>query len=332
MLEEDLLKIGEGNAISPFAVELHLTNACNHRCKWCIYSDLNKEKNATMPREKAEKLIKDLRLAGCHSVLFSGGGDPLAYPYILEIIELARKEEMDCAMISNGGLLDNQDLYRLSNSLSLLRISVDSYNEESYKSIHNPTSSQDTFERLCNNIKKLVKLKKQSLKIILTYILDHETVEHIESFYKTALSLGVDGIDIKTNHYLPFAEKKAVSSLAEKKIKLLKDLTKEGQDIRVDFDLVKRREAFIHGTWANLCFQCVIEPDGEIYPCCHTIAPEYLIGNVNEKSFGDIWFSNEHNQMIKNYYDIQQECPICHDSSSAKIIKRLLEKLDLKKV
>lgn len=332
MLEVDLLKIGEGSAISPFTVELHLTNACNHRCKWCIYSELNKEKNTVMPREKAEELIKDLRLAGCQSVLFSGGGDPLAYPYILEIIELANKEEMVCSMISNGGLLDNMDLYRLSNSLSLLRLSIDSYNEESYKSIHNPISSQDTFERLCNNIKRLADMKKQSLKIILTYILDYENVEYVDSFYKTALKLGVDGIDIKTNHYMPYMERKEVSNLAKEKTRLVKRLSKADDELQVGFDLVKRRAGFTKGTWVNLCYQCVIEPDGEIYPCCHTIAPEYLIGNINERSFGDIWFSKEHNQMIKYYYDIQEGCSTCHDSSSAKTIKRILKKLDLIKV
>lgn len=36
----------------------------------------------------------------------------------------------------------------------------------------------------------------------------------------------------------------------------------------------------------------VIGPDGQVAPCCY--CEEKVLGNVNEKSFGEIWFGEEY--------------------------------------
>lgn len=323
MNQKDLIKIKNGRTIAPEMVELHVTNLCNHECKWCIYREINDDKKSVMKKEQAIRLIDELSEVNCKGIVFSGGGDPLTYPHILEVIEYASAKGLMCSLITNGGMFETIDLERLIRSVTLMRISIDAYDEESYKSIHSPKNSEDTFERLCNNIKKLANMSERKCKLILTYILDEKSVNYVEKFYKIAIALNVDGIDIKTEHSISYVKKQVLRDTAREQ------LSKHGMDkIKVSFDLVKRRNKFAIGKWVKLCYQCVIEPDGEVYPCCHTIKPEFLIGNINETGFFDIWYGETYKNLIRNFYAMNQGCSICADSSDAKIVKRIIKSME----
>ncbi|WP_313134207.1 radical SAM/SPASM domain-containing protein [Anaerocolumna sp.] len=317
-LEEQMLMIKNGEVIAPFLVELHLTNACNHNCKWCIYSDIRKGDNSFITYEKAKKLVKSIKNTGCESIVFSGGGDPLTHKNVEDIIKYAYTLGMEIILITNGGCLNRCNINKLSEHISLLRISVDSYDDMSYNSIHHPKSHSETFSSLSESIKEFVRVKNKT-KVILSYILDNESIIGLSKFVHKAIELQVDGIDIKTEHNLTYTNKKM---LIKKAHEYLEDINVESMEVK--FDSVKRRKKFVENLWVGLCYTCIIEANGNIYPCCHTIEDDYLIGNVNDESFENIWYGKRHKDMVKEYYAKKQSCPTCTDSSTSKMICRII--------
>jgi len=76
----------------PVHVRLKPINACNHRCFYCCYRNeelyLGQKMNEKdmIPREKMREIVKDLSASGVKAVTFTGGGEPLIYPYICETV------------------------------------------------------------------------------------------------------------------------------------------------------------------------------------------------------------------------------------------------------
>ncbi|QSX04998.1 radical SAM protein [Sedimentibacter sp. zth1] len=320
-LEDDMLSVKSGKAINPLQVEVHLTSACNHDCKWCIYKGIRNTKNTSMTYDSAITLMDSLKKSSCDTVLFSGGGEPLMHKNAEQIICYAHSLKMNCVLITNGALLKNVNLARLTKALTVIRISFDSYDENSFHLVHRPKNKTDSFEELCTSVKKIVELKSENTLVILSYILDEESISGVNKFVELSINLGVDEVDIKTDHNLSYTKRKVLSDQARDVLKCFQD------NIIISFDPVKHRTNYIKKPWLNLCYQCMIEFDGLIYPCCHKIEKEFIIGDINKEDFVNIWYSDKHQYMINKYYSEKLSCPTCSDSSITKMIRRIINKM-----
>ena len=60
-------------------------------------------------------------------------------------------------------------------------------------------------------------------------------------------------------------------------------------------------------------FLCEINADGSVRICCHMkYNSKYIIGNINEQSFADIWKSERRQQVYNNidFKDCAQPCKL----------------------
>jgi len=116
---------------APLHVRLKPTNKCNHKCAYCCYrskklflSELFKEDDE-IPWPKMQELVCDFKQMGVKAITFSGGGEPLYYPYIAETIERLIKADIKVAVITNGSLLNGKVAKILSRGASWVRVSMD---------------------------------------------------------------------------------------------------------------------------------------------------------------------------------------------------------------
>ena len=104
---EHLLK---GERCNPVYIRIKPTNKCNHNCNYCHYRnsylDLDEyDPNDEIPREKMLETVGCMKELGVKAVTFSGGGEPLLYPYIEETFEAVLDAGIDLSIITNGSLL-----------------------------------------------------------------------------------------------------------------------------------------------------------------------------------------------------------------------------------
>ena len=82
-----------GEVRAPVHIRIKPTNVCNHDCYFCAYRSQDMslgedmDKRDRIPREKMLEIADDLVAMGVEAVTFSGGGEPLIYPHLVETIE-----------------------------------------------------------------------------------------------------------------------------------------------------------------------------------------------------------------------------------------------------
>jgi len=128
--------------LSPTAISTHVSpeGACNLSCPYCSVS--KRMTHARIDFALIETYLYQLKQLGLKAVIFTGGGEPTAYPEFNELVQYARHDlGLKCALITNGTLARRVEdaTWR---ALSWLRVSVNFFPEWEER-IHIPTEKLD---------------------------------------------------------------------------------------------------------------------------------------------------------------------------------------------
>lgn len=127
LLHQKVIKDGK---IIPIHPQLYVTNKCNLNCSFCSCSD--RQKTLEMKFDEVKEVIDILADRGAKAITFSGGGEPLLYPKINEVIDYASEKNIESGLVSNGILLDKLQYH---DNLTWCRISSSDDRVSSYDSI-----------------------------------------------------------------------------------------------------------------------------------------------------------------------------------------------------
>ncbi len=133
------------------------TTGCNLHCRTCIRNVWD-EDEAQMSMDTFRRLVDGLdELPDLSRLVFSGFGEPLTHPNILEMIATVRKRNLNVTLGSNGLLLKAEmarELVKLG--VDRLVVSVDGVKPETYASVRGAVLSQ-----VLSNIRGLNEAKRQ---------------------------------------------------------------------------------------------------------------------------------------------------------------------------
>ena len=117
------------SSMNNLKVNLHITERCNFRCKYC-FAYFNRRTD--LPLESWKKVIDDLKAYGNISAINFAGGEPVLYKNFPELIDYAKNLGFKVSIISNGSLLLDEKFTPLNifSKLDTLGISVDTFNEK----------------------------------------------------------------------------------------------------------------------------------------------------------------------------------------------------------
>lgn len=312
---KELNAIGDNERVAPIYIRIKPTNYCNHKCYYCSYADsalgLRDAVNYQdqIPWEKMQEIIADISDMGVKAVTFSGGGEPLVYPHIVDTMKGILEAGIDLSIITNGQLLKGDRAEVLANA-KWVRISFDSANAETYSRVRQlPLTA---FEEVCENIRSFAKIKKPNCELGVNFVINHENADQVYDMAKMVKELGVNHIKYTArvtkdlfDYHEPFKQ-----SVIEQ-IHKAKEL--EGDGFRVinkyegDFDSALVFERCYEKCYINRIFT-VIAADSKVY-FCHDKAyvSEGVVGDLKEQSFKDLWFAEE---TVKRYqeFNAKKEC------------------------
>lgn len=118
---EELIGNIKNNNIIPKHIQINPTNKCPLKCSFC--SCKNRDKEAEMSLDFMIHLLKRFFILGTEAVTITGGGDPLAYPYLKNLLEYCKRFDVKTGLVTNGILFNTIDKNILK-SLTWCRISV----------------------------------------------------------------------------------------------------------------------------------------------------------------------------------------------------------------
>lgn len=189
--------IGDGNRIAPIYIRIKPTNYCNHKCYYCSYADSelglrdSVNRQDQIPWEKMQEIISDISDMGVKAVTFSGGGEPLVYPYIVETMQKILDAGIDLSIITNGQLL-NEERARTLASAKWVRISFDSADARTYARVRKLPI--EAFDEVCDNIRRFAEIKKKDCELGVNFVINHENAHQVYTMAEMVKKLGANHI------------------------------------------------------------------------------------------------------------------------------------------
>lgn len=288
----------------PLKVQWDILWRCNSKCLTCDrWQEI--EGRTVMPIEREKEILSELASMGTFSVAFSGG-EPFLRKDIFELIKHAKAVGLTTSMNSNALLVKEPVAEKIIDSgLDMIYFSLDGATEETNDYIRGVKGS---FEKTFNAIKLLKEKRVDKPKIFINYTVNNKNVSELVDLVKISKEAGVDGITIQPAHSCEEMDFKTPEELKLSKdnIPLFKKqfdfITKNYSDM---FPMMQEYfnlfGTFIENPPDLYRYRCVaayttvqIHPNGDIYSC--PVAFE-KIGNVEESSFKEIWFSDKANDL-----------------------------------
>lgn len=312
---EILEKLGNGERCNPLYIRIKPTNVCNHNCYYCHYKNpylvLDEyEPDNMIPREKMLEIVSDMEQMGVKAVTFSGGGEPLVYPYIDETMEKILDAGIDLSIITNGSLLEGKSAELLARA-KWVRISIDSINADNYAKIRGIGTR--ALPDLLNNIKEFARQKEETCELGINFVIGKENYMEIEQVAVTMKSLGANHVKFaplfsnETEEYHKEIKDGVIEKLQELSHRLNDDTFKIIDLYTADFD---HYEVFSR-TYSRCPikeFVCIIAANSKVY-YCHDKAylSDGCVCDLNNQSFLDGWNSEEVTKKFK-HFDAKKIC------------------------
>lgn len=241
----------------PSVIGIETTSRCNLDCIMCPRQEMTR-KTGDMGIELFKNITDDIK-GNVEFIWLQDYGEPFLNKDIFDMIRYAKKSGLKTgistnATVLNAGIIENI----LSSGLDYIIFAFDGATKETYEKIRRGAK----YERVAQNIKQFIVKKNERRADIFTVIqciLMSDTEKEIKDFKRIWKINGVDGIRIRQVTY----------SGGEGKFK-------NRLNVRPCFWL-----------WSDPH----IKWDGTVVPCCQDVNAVYPLGNIKDKSFGEIWNS-----------------------------------------
>lgn len=293
-------------------IEVRLDWRCNAKCKFCGVWKYSRD--GMLPRERWFQIFTELAGQGLAHVLFTGG-EPMLYPDFFEIIEHVDGLGVNTAIITNGSLLDAGRVRRLAalKGLREITVSLDSPDAKVHDEVR---VMRGLFKRATEGMARVRELAP-SVKLTVNTVVSAATAGTVKDLFTLPvlpdqLQVFPVGLDFAWLDSLAGIEENDWGSWAEQA--KTEDLPREAlvrvrQDIeglraeaeRLGVDLVFERVDH-EGVFAGVCVvpmgHFVIQPDGDVYPCCHVQDKPNRIGKLAEQSPAEMFAGDTYRDFL----------------------------------
>ncbi len=320
--------------LSPLHIRLKPTNVCNHNCKYCAYrkKDIQLGKDMVMknqmPREKMEEIIDDFIDMGVKAITFSGGGEPLVYPYLPDALRKLSNHDIKFACLTNGSGLDGEIADIFARKGTWVRVSMDGWDSKSYASYRGV--SENEFDKVMNNMERFKKLNgKCYLGVVI--IVDKKNAFHVYSMIKKLKAIGIDSVKVspciisnntkESNNY----HKAHFEMVKEQINRAISDFWSSDFEIFNSYhkQLVSFKKKY---TWCPYTqIRPVIGADLNVYSCqdkAYNLENGRLF-SIKTKSFKEAWLSDK-----SHFFKINPERNCTHHCVADENNKMILEYLN----
>jgi len=316
------------------------TTGCNLQCRTCI-RNVWEDSVGQMSQDTFQQLLESLdRLPDLTRVVFTGFGEPLSHPQILEMIQAVRKRGLSVTLGSNGLLLSNEMARELvSLGVDRIVISVDGVKPETYASVRGAMLSQ-----VLDNIRNLNEAKREfrSLNPALgiEFVILKNNISELPDL--TRLASRLNAARVLVSNVLPYTKDMREEILYGYEPRPA--LSASGWPVRADAWVTwgtlelprmhwgaERRCRFVKDQ------SIVVGWDGGVSPCYalshhyHYFAVDgrkkevnrYILGNLNEQPLAEIWMSEDYVRFRSEVRGFHfPSCPDCDLRESCDLRER----------
>lgn len=301
----ELIKTG---TTYPVHLDLGLVNFCNHDCIWCSAGSSKRKEGHPKVRINKNKLfssLNEMHSLGLLSCTLVGSGEPTLHPDFTEIISTMKTIGIEIGLFTNGSRINEEMASAIVNNLTFVRISLNG----ATKDMHNKIHKTRDFDKIINNVKALVKMKKGELfpTIGIQMGVHHINYEQIPDMADLGNSLNVDYLEFKPVYYIRNKADQIVNFLEFENVEQMLDDAEKQSD--KNFNIYTKKDQFRDVLGKNITrnynecfgsfFSTSMDQDGNLFMCDNQLNSDFLLGNVFEQGFKNVW----HSQRRKDIYN-----------------------------
>ena len=292
----------------PRTFQVETTTRCNLSCPLCSTHHLQRGYEETR-LETIKGIVEAnplMRFMCLHLM-----GEPLLSESIFSIIEYLKSKGVYTYFSTNGMLLEEKVPEILSSGLDKISISLDGINQEDLELYRKGAD----LDRILMGIRRLKeKRNARGLKAPLIQIqtimfsYNEKKEPEVVGFLK---SLGVDRIKLKKPSFDTFGGENDGRG----------SFTRAGRDAvgkysRKQKGYVKYRDRAV----CRLLFQGFVLSDGSVAPCCIDYEGRHAFGNLNERSWAEIWSSGKRGEVLAHHFsgelEVCRKCSLGYEYST----------------
>jgi MoaA/NifB/PqqE/SkfB family radical SAM enzyme len=164
------------------------------------------------------------------SIDFTGGGEPLLQPKLVEWIADAKNAGCETGFLSNGLLLTEEKLKKILDAgINWICISLDGADAEMYNKIR----VRSNFDRVYENVANIARLRTSKIpKTMINFVLMDLNAHQMEDMVQLAARLGVDQLNFKQCDVIRGQEGKGFGLFASEESREIRRLQKSLEKAR----------------------------------------------------------------------------------------------------
>lgn len=262
-------------------VTISITHRCNLSCIHCCV-DASSINDDEYMNTKELKSIIDKILESKPNAISISGGEPLLRVDFYEIMDYLKKRfNGKLALLTNGLLINNQNVTFLAETFDSISISLDGVDEETCKMIRRSNIFEPTIEKI--QMLKDIGFKNLSLSMVINSF----TVDKSNEFKELCRRLDVEPL-LRILAPIGRAAENADVLTTFKSMRDKQDRKESNnKDDKITYGFAFRCDA-VRGKY-------YVESNGDIYPCQSLTFEEFKLGNVKEiDSLYDFFIKKEY--------------------------------------
>lgn len=314
--KDHLQGLAQGQIMAPVHIRVKPTNFCNHKCWYCAYRtdelSLGGEmvEKDSIPAGRMMALAQEFVEMGVKAVTFSGGGEPLLYKPLPDVIDVLAAGGIRIAALSNGSNLKGRMAEAFAEHGTWIRISLDAWDDESY--VKSRGARMGDFSRLINNIRAFT-ARESKCVLGISLIVGHDNHQHIAEICALLKDCGanhvkVSGAVVSNGAVGNNAYHLSIKDEVARQITRAQAQADERFSVLNHYHDLEDRFEKTYDTCPFLQFLTVIGADMNVYACQDKAYTESgRMGSIARTTFKDFWFSDQ-NQSFLRTFDPSVKC------------------------
>jgi radical SAM protein with 4Fe4S-binding SPASM domain len=320
---------GRSSKYFPVATEVHPTSTCNLSCGHCSYRDRNGLKGQLTPSEVLG-IIQWCDAVGVDSILFSGGGDPLAWPHWPTTLDLTSSWDLRpmLSLATNGiGIAEGFGREHYGR-FSIIQVSVYGFDSASFLRI----TERDVFRRFVQSMNVLFANKPRHLQCTAKILIDDSNVDSWEAAVRFVLDWPFDAVVVKVGGR--FEGERGIALSAGQVNRLSNGLREfcwpsylavafnglEGPSVKKATSSDERCLFVEFGLYLLVC------SDGSVYPCVAAADDDSAcLGSIRESTLSQLWLRRREvaERLHRKYASRRCRLEVCRHLNYNSIIAEL---------
>lgn len=286
----------------PVSISIEPTTSCNLRCPECPSGLRAFTRPTGMMKQELFQSIVD-QLPELTYMIFYFQGEPYLHTGLMEMINYASSRKIYTATSTNAHFLTDEVARKtVESGLDRLIVSIDGTTQEVYQQYRVGGKIDKVIEGTKNVLRWKKELRSKTPHVIFQFLVVKPNEHQIGDIKQIAEEIGVDELKFKTAQVYNY----------ESGSDLIPTINKYSRYKKNDSGNYSIKNGLSDECW-KMWHSCVVTWDGKVVPCCFDKDARFVMGDLHENSFAEIWQSKKYQEFRNSLFRSRSEIEICRN-------------------